>query len=152
MLIWMLGNMWILDFWVFDILLKCGCLLIWMWDILLIELSSICLFSWIERERLWPFVSFWDKKGRDIVVIILVIGYMWISMCQFIQILWKCLGICTGANNVFLEIFFAGIVVPRLWFWVSEWPCMRVGWGLLVLIRVVKGFVPELPKGKIVSV
>ena len=58
MLIWILGNMWILDFWVFDILLKCGCLLIWMWDILLIELSSICLFSWIERGRLWPFVSF----------------------------------------------------------------------------------------------
>ena len=29
---------------------------------------------------------------------------------------------------------------------------MKVGWGLLVLIRVVKGFVPELPKGEIVSV
>ena len=29
-----------------------------------IALSSICLFSWIERGRLWPFVSFWDKKGE----------------------------------------------------------------------------------------
>ena len=34
----------------------------------------------------------------------------------------------------------------------SEWPYMRVGWGLLVLIHVVKGFVPELPKGEILSV
>ena len=33
-----------------------------------------------------------------------------------------------------------------------EWPCMRVGWGLLVLIRVVKGFVLELPNGEIMSV
>ena len=30
---------------------------------------------------------------------------------------------------------------------------MRVRWAyLIVLIRVVKGFVPELPKGEIVSV
>ena len=34
----------------------------------------------------------------------------------------------------------------------SEWPCMRVGWGLFVFIHVVKGFVLELPKGEIVSV
>ena len=34
----------------------------------------------------------------------------------------------------------------------SEWPYMRVGWGLLVLIRVVKGFVPKLSKGEIVNV
>ena len=36
MLIWILGDMCIFYFWVFDILLKSGCLLIWIWDILLL--------------------------------------------------------------------------------------------------------------------
>ena len=44
MLIWILGDMWIFDFWVFDILLKSGCLLIWMWDILLLNPHSFVFF------------------------------------------------------------------------------------------------------------
>ena len=37
--------------------------------------------------------------------------------------------------------------------WVSEWPCMREGETfLLILICVVKGFVPKLLKRKIVNV
>ena len=44
MLIWILGDMWIFDFWVFDILLKSGCLLIWMWDILLLNSHPFIFF------------------------------------------------------------------------------------------------------------
>ena len=38
--------------------------LIWMWDILLLNCHPFGFFSWIERGRLWPFVSFYDKKGE----------------------------------------------------------------------------------------
>ena len=62
MLIWILNDLWILDFWVFDILLTCGYFLIGMLDILLLNCHSLYFFL--------------DRK-REIVALCLILGQKW---------------------------------------------------------------------------
>ena len=75
MLIWKLGDMWILDFWVFDILLKWGCLLICMLDIRLLNCHPFIFFLGYKGGDCGPLSLSGTNRGRDIAVIILVIGY-----------------------------------------------------------------------------
>ena len=146
-----------------------------MWDILLLNCHPFFFLGYKGRDY-DPLSISGTKKGKDITVIISVIGYPYVDdyfgywifwdtcwcdivlfgfeyTLDFLDILVDILCILSCFTQVLLLVVsITGFVVPMLWFWVSKWPCMRVGWGLLVLICVVKGFVPELPNGEIVSV
>ena len=99
MLIWILGDMWILGFCVFDILLKCGCLLIWMWDIRLLNCHPFVFFLDIKEEIVALCLFLGQKEGETLqllfwwldihmLMIILDIGYFEIHVDMWSCLIW----------------------------------------------------------------
>ena len=68
--------MWILDFWVFDILLKWGCLLICMLDIRLLNCHPFIFFLGYKGGDCGPLSLSRTNREINITIIILVIGYL----------------------------------------------------------------------------
>ena len=84
------------------------------------------------------------------VIFVDICGYLCVNSFETYG---SVLVICAGATNVFLEDLFVGIVVLLVRFLVSGCLVWELGGAyLLVLTHVVKGFVPKLPNGEIVSV
>ena len=79
------------------------------------------------------------------VIFVDICGYLCVNSFETYG---SVLVICVGATNVFSWDLFIGFVVPLVRFWVSEWPCMRVGWDLLTCTHsCCKGFCPRIAKG-----
>lgn len=80
MLIRKLDDMWILDYWVFDIFFNMWMLVDLNVRYFVIKLSSLCIFFLDRNEEIMTLCLLLGQKMGDITIIILDIGY-WISTC-----------------------------------------------------------------------
>ena len=169
---WWYVNTWFLSIWHF--------VEMWMFIDLdmrysAIALSSICLFSWIEKGRLWPFVSFWDKKRERrcsyyfgdwistwwwLFWILDILRYMLICdlvsfgfeyTLDFLDILVDILCIFNCFTHVLLIVLFVSFNCRHYSTFgevLSEWVALYESWvGLTCTHSCCKGFCPRIAKG-----
>ena len=64
---------------------------------------------YVDHDHFFCICGYWTFFYTHECILTIFRQVIFVDICgclfQFIEILWKCLGICAGATNVFLEIY-----------------------------------------------